>query len=90
MKGNPMSEPIVDQYEPIRRGWFPYAMVAKHYLGISPDVLLRAIKSGQLKAYKKPLTRGRREGSTSDRCSIFCCLADVDEYIRTCWEPAHD
>ncbi len=74
----------------IRRGWFPYAMVAKYYLGVSPIVLLKAIKDGELKAYKKPLTRGRREGSTSERCSIFCCLEDVDEYIRTHWEPACD
>lgn len=73
--------------QPIPRGWFSYVKVAKEYLGVSPDILLRAIKRGELKAYVKPLTRGRKEGATHERNVVMVCLADVDEWIRTFWQP---
>lgn len=66
----------------------PFSMVAKHYLGISPDILLGAIKAGELPAYEKPITRGRKPGASREYHSYFVCLPDVDEYIRTHWARA--
>ena len=67
----------------------PYRMAARQYLGISEDVLLGAMKRHELKAYEKPVTRGR---TTTDpgkqRTRYFVSLVDVDEWIRTYWEPA--
>lgn len=73
----------------ITRGWMPYAIAAKQYLGVSPDLLLGAIKRHELLAYEKPLTRGRTTKDRSkQRNSYFVNLADVDTWIRTYWEPA--
>lgn len=71
-----------------KRLWMPYARAASDYLGISPDILLAAIKRGELPAYEKPLTRGRRPDATRENHSYFVYLPDVDEYIRTYWTPA--
>lgn len=73
---------------PCERRWMPYAKAASDYLGVSKDILLRAIKSGELPAYVKPLTRARKEGATREYNQYFVCLSDVDEYIRTYWQPA--
>ena len=67
------------QYIP--RKWFPYARVAKEYLGIAPSVLLAAIEKGELPAYRKPVSKD----STGQQFSWFVCLEDVDEWIRTYW-----
>lgn len=93
-----MSKEIVGQVEgcvalranrpTIVRGWMPYAVAAEQYLGVSKDILLGAIKAHQLRAYEKPLTRGRTQGAQREHHSYFVCLADVDEYIRTYWTPA--
>ncbi len=72
---------------PIQRGWMPYAQAAKLYVGVSPDLLLGAIKRHELRAYEKPLTRGRT-GTTRENHSYFVNLEDVDAYIRTYWQPA--
>lgn len=74
---------MADRYV-IPRGWFPYAQVAKEYLGIGPEFLLSAIKRGELRAYRKPATKA----SAGKNVSLFICLADVDEWIRTYWQPA--
>ena len=75
-------------FPPIQRGWMPYAQMAKFYLGISPTILLGAIKAHELKAYTKPLTKGRKVGAKTERNSYFVCKEDVDTYIRTYWvEP---
>lgn len=72
------------------RGWMPYALAAREYLGISPDVLRAAINAGDLPAYEKPLTRGRKAGATREHHSYFVCLADIDDYIRCNWPiPEH-
>ena len=67
------------------RRWMPYAQAAKNYIGVSPDILLGAIKRGELPAYEKPLTRGRKEGAKREHHSYFVNLSDVDAYIRTHW-----
>lgn len=72
----------------IPRKWFPYAKVAREYLGIDPSVLLGAIKRGELRAYVKPLTKGRKQGASCERNTYFVCLEDVDEWIRTYWQQA--
>ena len=72
----------------IARGWMPYAIAARDYLGISPDILLGAIKRGELPAYEKPLTRGRKSGASKQHHSYFVCPADVDAYIRAHWARA--
>lgn len=74
--------------QPIQRGWCPYATAARQYLGISEDILLGAIKAHKLKAYEKPITRGRKPGATREHHSYWVNLADVDEYIRTEWPEA--
>lgn len=73
------------QYIP--RKWFPYARVAKEYLGIAPSVLLAAIEKGELPAYRKPVTRGHRSDAKRHNYSWFICLEDVDEWIRMFWQP---
>ena len=73
--------------EPIPRGWAPYKTVAREYLHVSEDILLGAIKRGKLRAYEKPLTRGRKPGASRENHSYFVCLSDVDEYIRSEWQP---
>ena len=72
-----------------QRGWMPYRVAASDYLGIAPSVLLQAIRSGELTAYEKPLTRGRSAGSTRQNHSYYVCLEDVDAWIRSCWTPAY-
>lgn len=71
----------------ITREWYPYSQVAREYIGIAPDVLLGAIRRNELPAYAKPITRGRKEGAKTERDRYFVHLADVDEWIRTCWKP---
>ena len=78
---------MADRYV-IPRGWFPYTKVAEEYLGVAPSLLLGAIRRGELRAFIKPPTRGRKEGTTTQRNVYFVCLADVDEWIRTYWQPA--
>ena len=70
----------------IPRGWAPYKTAARQYLHVSEDMLLAAIKAGKLKAYQKPLMGGKKPG-TRDYHYIWVNLSDVDEYIRTEWEP---
>ena len=73
----------------ITRGWMPYAIAAKQYLGVSPDLLLGAIKRHELMAYEKPLTRGRTtEDRSKQRNSYFVNIYDVDTWIRAYWKPA--
>lgn len=69
----------------IERLWFPYSIVARDYLGISKEIILAAINRHELKAYKKPLTRGRKPDSTKENHILFVFLPDVDEWIRTYW-----
>jgi hypothetical protein len=63
----------------------PYAKAAKEYVGVDKSVLLAGIKRKELKAYEKPLTKGRTEGATRENHSYFVSLADVDEWIRNYW-----
>lgn len=79
-----MSQDIVTQ---LPRGWAPYRVVARDYLHISEDILLGAIKAGKLRAYEKPMTRGRRKQGAREYRQIWVNLSDVDEYIRAEWEP---
>lgn len=71
----------------IRQAWMPYSRAAQEYLGVSPDLLRRAINNGELIAYEKPLTRGRT-GTTRENHSYFVNLEDVDAYIREHWPMA--
>ena len=66
----------------------PYAQAAKYYVGVDKDVLLRAIKAHELPAYEKPLTRAQTPEWARSHRSYFVFLPDVDEYIRTHWQPA--
>jgi len=75
--------------EQIRREWMPYRMAARQFVGISEDVLLGAMKRHELRAYKKPLTKGHTtEDPNRQRTSYFVSTEDVSEWIRTYWEPA--
>ena len=71
----------------VQRAWMPYAIAAKHYLGIDKSVLLGAIKRNELPAYEKPITRSRVEGAKQHH-SYFVNLTDIDTWIRTYWQPA--
>lgn len=71
----------------MQRGWAPYRTVARQYLHVNEDVLLGAIKQGKLRAYEKPLTHGRKPGATRENHSLWVNLSDVDEYIRSEWQP---
>lgn len=79
---------IASKDPPVARRWMPYAKAAHDYLGVSPDILRRAINEKKLPAYEKPLTRGRKEGAAKQRHSWFVHLSDVDEYVRTYWNKA--
>ena len=87
MKAKTMSEAIINQE--MRRGWVPYRIAARQYLGVSEDLLLGAMKRHELKAFKKPITRKRTTNNPAkQRTRYFVSLEDVDEWIRTYWEPA--
>ena len=73
--------------EPIPRGWMPYALAAKQYIGIAPSVLLGAIKCGELRAYEKPRTRATQ--AKIERHQYYVNLDDVDTYIRTYWQEVN-
>lgn len=70
----------------VQRKWMPYTTAARQYLGVSEDILLGAIKRGELPAFEKPITRGRT-GTTRQNHSWFVNLSDVDDYIRANWGP---
>lgn len=72
----------------IPRKWCPYATAAQQYIGISPNVLLAAIKAHELKAFEKPKTYDRKPDATRENHSYFVNLDEVDEYIRTHWPEA--
>lgn len=82
-----MTDTSIRQPPPCERRWMPYAQAAKYYIGVSPDILLRAIKAHELLAYEKPRTYEQPEWERKNH-SYFVNLSDVDEYIRTHWPPA--
>lgn len=61
---------------------------AGHYANVSPDVLKGAIIAGELDAYEKPVTRGRREGATRRNVMLRVSRKDIDRYIRSHWRKA--
>lgn len=69
----------------IPRGWAPYATVAKERFGISPDVLRGAIERGELAAYEKPVTRGRKASAERPHRMLWVSVADADEWVRANW-----
>lgn len=66
----------------VQRGWLT-ASGAARYVGISPELIRKAMFSGELPAYKKPVTHGR----TGERHNLLCRIAieDIDAWVRT-WE----
>lgn len=72
----------------IQRGWMPYRMAARQYVGIDERLLLAAIKHHELKAYEKP-RRNDRDTTKRDYHCYFVCTADVDQWIRTHWDEAY-
>lgn len=69
------------------RGWLSLTTAARDYVHISPDVLRRGISAGELPAYKKPLTRGRKPGATRENTLMRIHTDDIDDWIRRTWEP---
>lgn len=67
--------------EVVRRGWLSLQECGR-YLGISPDVVRAAIERGELQAYVKPATY-----RTGGRPFYKVSVADVDDWVRTCWQP---
>ena len=65
------------------RGWLNM-QEAGRYVGISPDVLRRAIASGALRAYVKPATY-------SEGKSVYVKMSreDLDAWVRT-WPDARE
>lgn len=65
------------------RGWLGVDEAGR-YVGIRPDVIRRAIASGELPAYVKPATC--REG---DRTYYKISREDLDAWVRT-WPSARE
>lgn len=62
------------------RGWLSLVAAAS-YVGLSPDVIRRAIAAGELPAYKKPVTvEGRGEGKNA---YALVSVADIDAWVRS-------
>lgn len=61
------------------RGWLSVNAAAS-YVGLSPDVLRRAIAAGDLPAYAKPATYRR---GTGERQRALVSVADVDAWVRS-------
>lgn len=77
------------QVQQVPRLWMPYREAARLYVGIDGEVLLAAIKAGELDAYEKPRTRVRKpRPNTKEYHSFFVFLPDVDAYIKAHWTPA--
>lgn len=74
-------EVLAARPEGVRRGWLSLQECGR-YLGISPDVVRAAIERGELQAYVKPATY-----RTGGRPLYKVSVADVDDWVRTCWQP---
>ena len=62
------------------RGWLPLVGAAS-YVGLSPNVLRRAIAAGELPAYVKPVTvEGRGSGKST---YVLVSVADIDAWVRS-------
>lgn len=72
----------------IQRGWMPYTMAAREYIGIDERIMLRAIKSKELPAWEKPRRTEQRDPAKRDYHCYFVNTNDVDAWIRTYWERA--
>lgn len=67
----------------ISRGWLSVSEAGR-YVGINPDVIRRAIASGELRAYEKPVTH-RSEGIHR---FLKVSRAEIDRWIEECWAEA--
>lgn len=72
---------LAERPEGVQRGWLSLQECGR-YLGISPDVVRAAIERGELQAYVKPATY-----RTGGRPFYKVSVADVDDWVRTCWQP---
>lgn len=61
----------------IARGWVTLSE-AGSYLGVSPELVRRAVATGELAAYEKPATR--RDGPSG---RYLVSLDDVDAWVRS-------
>ena len=71
----------------VERGWLSL-VDAGHYANISPEVLRAAIVAGELRAYEKPVSRGRKEGAARRNVLLRIHREDIDRYIRDYWPIA--
>ena len=79
------------QERQVQRLWMPYREAARLYVGVDGELLLAAIKAGELEAYEKPRTRVRKpRPDAKEYHSFFVFLPDVDAYIKAHWRPALD
>ena len=65
----------------IARGWLT-ATGAAQYLGVAPELVYRAVSSGELPAYEKPATRTKGRSGIS-----LISVEDIDEWVRS-WPRA--
>lgn len=68
------------------RGWLSVSEAAT-YLGVSRDYVRGAVRSGRLRAYRKPYTRERRP-TTQPHEMLRISKDDLDAYVREEWEEA--
>lgn len=52
---------------------------------VSPEIVRRAIASGELEAHAKPLTRGRKPGAAREYLLCRVSKTDIDKWIRGFW-----
>ncbi|MBQ6395493.1 MAG: hypothetical protein IJH87_04040 [Atopobiaceae bacterium] len=55
------------------------------YAGVSPKIIKAGIVRGDLTAYPKPLTQGRKPGALRRNDLYRISMTDIDTWIREYW-----
>lgn len=71
----------------VNRGWLSVKEAAQ-YVGISNDLIRRAVATHSLPAYIKPVSRGRKATSPENQHTYLKInVHDLDQWVRS-WEKA--
>lgn len=79
-----MDNAIIQQGKPASEHVWLNMSEASKRVGVSPELLRKAIAAGELKAYRKPITRELK----GKQRHIFMRIHtnDIDDWVRS-WEP---
>lgn len=79
-----MDNAIIQQEKPASEHVWLNMSEASKRVGVSPELLRKAIAAGELKAYRKPITRELKGSKRHIFMRIH--MNDIDDWVRS-WEP---